>query len=140
MKKLTTLFILIFIVSAGLFSNPKVPKTDNSFKSSDSLSVDDCLIYINNSGQNIYRLYGEVSDHSTLWFSNESIITGIKIVFAINFPDEKAMDVFTSKITTYDLEKVFSDLRELLMESDITPLIIEGENNKVKEVLYLASF
>lgn len=139
MKKLTTLFILVFL-SVGLFASPKVPKTNNSFKSSESLSADDCLVYVNNSGQNIYRLFGEVTDHSTLWFSNESLVTGIKIVFAINFQDEITMDGFIAKFTTYDLERCFNELRESFMDSDITPIIIEGEQNKVKEVLYLVSF
>lgn len=141
MKKLTTLFILAAVFVSGLFANPKIPKTKDYLKVMNSLSSDDCLVYVNNSGQNVYKLIKEIDDCPTLWFINESYVTGIEIVFAINFKNEKTIDVFTDTyITSYDLEKEFAELRDSVINSGITPLIIEKEPNKVKKVFYQISY
>lgn len=140
MKKLTIL-ILASLFCFGLFAAPKIPKTDNYLKARDSLSSDDCLVFVNNSGQNIYRIVAETKDNPTLWISNESVLTGIRIVLSINFSNENVMDNFINLyIDSYDLEKVFTMIRDSLISSEITPFIVEKETNKVKEVLYLISY
>lgn len=140
MKKLTT-HILTALFCFGLFASPKIPKTDNYLKVYNSLSSDDCLLYVNNSGQNLYKVIAEVDDKPTLWMINESLITGIKIVFSINFQNENSMNSFANQyIDSYDLESVFSVIRQLIDNSGITPFIIEKETNKIKEVLYTISY
>lgn len=140
MKKLATL-ILASLFCFGLFAAPKIPKIDNYLKVKDSLSSDDCLLFVNNSGQNIYRIVAETKDNPTLWISNESILTGIRIVISISFTTENVMDNFINLyIDSYDLEKVFTTIRESVISSEITPLILEKETNKVKDVLYLISY
>lgn len=140
MKKLTTLFILAFL-AVGLFASPKIPKTNNYLSARNSLSSDDCLIYVNNSGQNIYRIIAEIKENPTLWISNESVLTGIEIVLSISFSNEETMDLFIyNYIDSYDIEKVFTKIRDSVISSEIKPLIIEKEKNKIKEVLYLISY
>ena len=140
MKKLTTLFILAFL-AVGLFASPKIPKTNNYLSARNSLSSDDCLIYVNNSGQNIYRIIAEIKENPTLWISNESVLTGIEIVLSISFSNEETMDLFIyNYIDSYDIEKVFTKIRDSIISSEIKPLIIEKEKNKIKEVLYLISY
>lgn len=140
MKKLTTLFILAFL-AVGLFASPKIPKTNNYLSARNSLSSDDCLIYVNNSGQNIYRIIAEIKENPTLWISNESVLTGIEIVLSISFSNEETMDLFIyNYIDSYDIEKVFTKIRDSVISSEIKPLIIEKEQNKIKEVLYLISY
>ena len=138
MKRLSVLFLGLFILAAGLFANPTVPIVKDYLKSKKSNSEEECLVFINNSCQNIYRILAEVTDHATLWVTNESLVTHTEIVFAINFTNQAAMESFTNLyVDSYDLEKVFLNIRNSAINSEITPLFIEDEKNNIKEVLYL---
>lgn len=140
MKKLTTLFILIFIVSAGLFANPKIPKIDNYFKTlNDDYTGTNYLFYINNSCTNSYKIFAEISDNkNTLNFSSTSLVTNIEICLCMNFPTERDLDNFIYDLDTSDLESEFNSLRSSFIKYNIKPIYTMGENNSITKILYIA--
>lgn len=141
MKKLTTPFIILFVCVSGLFANPKIPKTNSYIISDDNYSNESIYTYVNNSCQNVYRIFSIVNDNEkTLFFQNESYITGIKIHINIHFSSENSLDSFVKNFNTSNLENDFISLRQFFIESDITPIITLDADNKIQTVLYIGEF
>lgn len=140
MRKITTLFILVIIVSANLFASPKIPKVDNYL---DTLTEDytgtNYLFYINNLGTNSYKLFAEVtSKKNTLYFSNTSLVTDIEICLCMIFPSERDLDNYINNIDTSNLEIEFNSIRNTFIKYDIKPIYSTGEKNKITKILYTA--
>ncbi len=139
MKKLTTLFILVFL-SVGLFANPKIPKTDNYFN---TLIADnnDVYSFVNDSCQNVYKIYAVVNEKEfELHFINKSYITNVEISITIDFDNEQRLDEFIKKINTSDLEGSFISLRKYIIQLDINPTNLLDENNNIKKVMYFCKY
>ena len=143
MKKLTTLFILLF-VSFNLFAAPKIPKLDN-YTSDITKRVDfntnEMLSYIDDSGQNLYKLYAISKENEySFHFINKSYITFIEIEIIIHFKSEQALDTYLQKFNTMDIEKEFKDTRRILSQFNLTPIVsYDKDTAKPKTVLYIVN-
>ena len=137
MKKLTTLFILVFL-SVGLFAEPKIPKH------TDAETAEKGYYYINDSLTNEYKIYSLINNDYSLYtfeFSNISLINNIRINIIIRFKDEKSLDKFTSTIDLYNIDTEFSKLRKRLDNANVSPtVLLDKTTNKVKELFYQAKY
>ncbi len=137
MKKLTTLFILIFIVSTGLFANPKIPKIENYLDSLDSdFTGTNYLCYMNNSCTNFYKIFAVTDTKYTLYFSNTSLVTNINITLCMNFPSERELDNYIYELDTSDLENEFRNIRKTFIKYNINPVYSTGKNDTITKITY----
>lgn len=137
MKKLTTILILVFIVSAGLFANPKIPKIDNYLDSLDSdFTGKNYLCYMNDSCTNLYKIFAVTDKKYTLYFSNTSLITNINITLCMLFPSEKDLDNYIYELDTSDLENEFKSIRRTIIKYNINPVYSTGKDNAISKITY----
>lgn len=135
MKKLTTLFTLIFL-TVGLFAEQvEIPKNTNN-------SEKEPFIYVNDSITNMYTVSSFVNkDFYGLEFSNISLTSDIFISLQITFETEKKLDDFiyknfTSKMS-YDLPNTFITIRNRIIDiSNKIEYSINKEENKLEGITY----
>ncbi len=121
MKKLTTLFILVFL-AVGLFAEPKVPKyyfKENSPK-------EDAFVYVGNDLLSCYEvqaIYNKVPSNLnySLKIQKKSLMFDITIVLNFVFETEKQLDNFCKDIHLSDIENEFNRLRKLMILNDAIP-------------------
>lgn len=121
MKKLTTLFILLFVGSV-LFADPKFPKY--SF-TDDNITP---YLYVSDDCQSIYEIKALVwpnSKKAALSFNKKSLILPTSICITIEFSTEKKLDDFIKTIDLSDIENSFNKTRQKLIKEGITPDIIK---------------
>lgn len=125
MKKLTTLFILLFI-GAAVFAEPKIPEY--------TIKEDVVpFLYVSNDCQNVYEIYTLVSDSKNplrLNFFNKSLVIPTSIYLQIEFTSKKNYDNFIKDIDMSDLEKSFILIRQKLTKQGVTPDIWKYNNGK----------
>lgn len=132
MKKITTHFILVFIISASLFANPKIPKY--------VIPYDEVIpyLYVSNDCQNIYEIYigtNKTNSNFQLRFFNKSLVLPTSIYLEIDFSSEKKLDDFIKDIDLSNLETSFNIIREKLIKQGITPDIFKiGKESYFREV------
>jgi len=138
MKKITTLFIILFICLYGLFANPTIPKTNSNWPVTKKLGNKNILTYFNNSCQNLFSIRA-VIDKTTykLEFDNYSYVTKSDIMIIIYFLNEERLDEYIASINTLNLEEEFINLRKQVMAADIEPMLyLDDENSPPKTVMY----
>ena len=141
MKKITIFFVLFSVLIFNMFSNPVIPKIDNYFKSVHPLPKDDFLLYCNNSGQNVYKVFSVVNKNEyCFYFDNISYVTGITISLSFVFKSESELDEFVESIDTSDLENEFNHWRRQLIKMDMELITSYDENNKIKKVSYCYTY
>lgn len=135
MKKLTTLFVLIFL-AIGLFAEQvEIPKNINN-------SEKEPFVYINDSITNMYTVSAFVNnDFYGLEFTNVSLTSDIFISLKIVFENEKKLDDFISKNFTskmsYDLPNTFTTIRNKIIDiSSKKEYSINKDENKLEGVTY----
>jgi len=132
MKKLTTILILVFIVSAGLFANPKIPRY--------VIPYDEVIpyLYVSNDCQNIYEIYigtNKANTNFQLRFFNKSLILPTSIFLEVDFSSEKKLEDFIKDIDLSDLETSFKNTRQKLIRLDITPdIFLYGKKEYHREI------
>lgn len=139
MKKLTTLFIVLFISISGLFAAPKIPKTTETWPPLEYFGNENVLAYVNNSCQNVYTIWAVLEPEKkryTFNFNNYSYVTEIEIAISLNFQSEEKLDTFLKKIDTTDLENAFNKLRKELEIAGEGPLTIMNTDIKPKKIWY----
>ena len=142
MKKLTTLFIVLFISISGLFEAPKIPKTTETWPPLEYFCNNNVLAYLNNSCQNVYAIWAVLEpkrNRYTLNFNNYSYLTDIEIDIAISFKSEEELDALINKINTADLENEFKKIRKELDEVGLPFTIMETET-KPKKIWYSVDY
>ena len=130
MKKLTTLFILLFVGSV-LFADPKFPKYDINNEN------DTPYLYVSDDLQSIYEIYAfEVAKGKyTLMFNKTSLINPTHIYIQIRFSSEKKLDDFIKDIDLTDLETSFKVTRQKIIKQGITPdIYVYDKNDKPRKV------
>lgn len=145
MKKLTTLFILLFVGSLGLFAEPKVPKYfygDSEFK-------EDKYIYISNDLMYCYEIQAiNVNDTEypyKLNFIKRSLLVDTSMFLAIYFENENQLDNFTKNIHLSDIENEFERIRKRIINANVKSSIQLSMNdeyfdyeNRPNKVIYMA--
>lgn len=128
MKKLTTLFILIFIVSAGLFANPKVPKGNI-----------DPLYLLSNDCQSCYRIgaFSPTGKSYSFQFIKYSLISDSLIAINISCKNEKEVDSIISNIDVSNLDFEFERLRKKIIQLNIEPTFSMKNDIPYKEIYTL---
>lgn len=122
MKKLTTLFILFFVVSLGLFAEPKVPK----YYYGDSDIKEDEYIYISNDLMYCYTVrttYSPSNPKLKYVFNIEktSLVYDSSMALKVFFETEKQLDNFTKSFHISDIENEFNRIRKLIIMNDGKP-------------------
>lgn len=131
MKKLTTLFILLFVGSV-LFADPKFPKyyiTDDDYTS---------YLYVSNDLQSIYEIKAIVyptSKKGIFSFIKRSLVLPTSIFITIEFSTEKKLDEFIKTIDLADVENSFNRTRQNLIRDGITPKITKYDPDEKPKVI-----
>lgn len=131
MKKLTTIFILLFI-GAAVFAEPKFPK----YSITDENAVP--YLYISNDCQSIYEIKATVypnSKKAVLGFCKKSLVLPTKINIAIEFSTEKKLDDFIKDIDLSDIEDSFVKVRQRIIKQGITPDIILYDKSETAKLI-----
>ena len=112
MKKLTTLFILVFL-AVGLFAEPKVPKM---YKGEDEYT------FISNDLLHYYTIQAGKSSSKKfsyeLHFIKYLYVGAVKVTIIIYFENEKQLDNYIKDIHLSDLDSEFERIRKQLISSD----------------------
>ena len=114
MKKLTTLFILVFL-SVSLFAEPKVPKYyfDDSDKKEDEFS------YISNDLMYCYEIQAVSVNYPKfkykLNFTKRSLVYDKTMSLFVFFETEKQLDNFINNIHLSDIENEFNRIRKQII-------------------------
>lgn len=117
MKKLTILFILVFL-AVGLFAEPKVPKNYND---------EETFSYINNDFSACYEVeasknYSNSAKYKySLYMRKNFLFFNKSIRLNIYFENEKQLDEFIKTIHLSDIENEFNRIRKLMIMNDATP-------------------
>jgi hypothetical protein len=109
MKKLTTIFILVFM-AVGLFAEPKVPKLYNGEDEYSYTSNNMMYYYEINAGKNADKKFP-----FGLHFIKYSYVGTVKITLIINFENEKQLDTFIKDIHLSDIDNEFNRIRKQLI-------------------------
>ena len=133
MKKLTTLFICLFICISGLFANPTLY---------DSIIKDEeVLEYVSDDCQTCYSLFyiyePDIKDYA-ISFYIYSFISDVSIHIKYDFENEKAMLNFAKKINLPNLEVEIKKLRQQLTDSNIKYKIMYSDKDEtiINSILY----
>lgn len=144
MKKLTTLFILVFL-AVGLFAVPfTIPKNY------DFLDIENSIYFCDDTLENAYTLYSVVYKTDTvnltgLHAQKKSLITDVEIDITVKFDTEEDLDGFLNYFYyQYDYQKretpeYFNDLKDFISDLGVDPYYVMDENDKPKQVLYIAN-
>lgn len=120
MKKLTTLFILVFL-SVTFFAEPKVPK----YYYGDSDKKENAFIYISNDLMYCYEVLATNNESQKfnyqLTLKKKSLNSDIGMNLIILFENEKQLDNFTKSIHLSDIENEFNRIRKLIIQNDESP-------------------
>lgn len=120
MKKLTTLFILVFL-SIGLFAEPKIPK----YYFDDSDKKEDAYTYISNDLMYCYEIQAISIDTSNfkyeICFKKRSLVYDTSMSLFIFFKTEKQLDSFINTIHLSDIENEFNRIRKQIIMVDEIP-------------------
>lgn len=120
MKKLTILFVLVFL-AISLFAEPKVPKYfyDNSDKKEDEFS------YISNDLMYCFEILAVSVDYPKfkykLNFTKRSLVYDTTMSLFIFFETEKQLDAFINNIHLSDIENEFNRIRKQIIMIDEIP-------------------
>ena len=143
MKKLTTFFILVFIISAGLFANPEIPKNNNPGE------IENAINYYDDSNEAIYKLYAVTYNSDSvnlisLHMIKTSLITNIETSLIIKFETEEELDEFIdysyieSEYMLDETPDYFSHLKMFISNMGIQPFYVMDENDHHKKIIYTA--
>ena len=144
MKKLTTLFILFFL-AVGLFAESiTIPKNY------DTVTIDKTVYYCDDSFEYEYKLYSIVYQNDLVNLINlnatkKSLTNDTLISIVVNFNSEPELDSFLNyfyyqfNFQRKDTPKYFNDLKEFISNLGVDPYYTLDENNKPKEILYMAN-
>lgn len=121
MKKLTILFILVFL-SVGLFAEPKVPKYfygDSEIKEDEYIYVSNDLLYC----YTVRSTYSPSNPKLKFVFNIEktSLMYDSSMALKIFFETEKQLDNFTKSFHISDIENEFERIRKLIILNDGKP-------------------
>lgn len=120
MKKLTTLFILVFL-SVGLFAEPKIPK----YYFDDSDKKEDAYTYISNDFKYCYEIQAHTTDTPNfkykINFQKRSLEYDSKIALLIYFKTEKQLDNFINNFHIANIENEFNKIRQQIIILDGVP-------------------
>lgn len=124
MKKLTTLFILIFIVSASFFAQAKIPYN----------SYDDEIepyIFTSSDRQYSYSIRGSDApyDKAKLSFIKWHIPTNTNVSISINFDNKDIYDKFTKDFDISEIEMEFSKLEKKVVKSGVKQRLAQKQDN-----------
>lgn len=144
MKKLTTLLVLFFL-AVGLFAAPiTIPKNY------DFLTIDNSIYFCDDSLENAYKLYSVVYKTDTLNFTSlhatkTSLVTNVEINITVKFESEEDLDGFLNYFyyqygfQRKDTPTYFNDLKDFIIDLGVDPFYVMDENDKPKQVLYMAN-
>lgn len=122
MKKLTTLFILVFL-SVGLFASPKIP-----FESLD----DEVEPFIFNSNDGLYSYSIKAGDSAydrvKLFFIKYSLGTNTTVSISITFDNKDIYDKFTKDFDLSEIETEFNNLQKKIIKSDIQQHLSQAQD------------
>ena len=137
MKRLSVLFLGLFILAAGLFAQPEIPRY--------CIPYEEVIpyLYVSNDCQNIYEIYigyGKNKDHFEFRFFNRSLILPTSIFLEVDFTSEKKLNDFVKDIDLSDIETSFKNTRQRLIKLGITPDIFtygkQSYNRKIDNTKY----
>ena len=133
MKKLTTLFIVLFVFVSGLFANPTL--YDYIIKD------EEVLEYVSDDCQTCYSLfYSYAPDINSfhISFYIESFVSAVSIHIQYDFENEKAMLNFAKKINLPNLEVEIKKLRQQLTDSNIKYKIMYNDKDEtiINSIIY----
>lgn len=135
MKKLTILFVLVFL-AVGLFASPKIPKTQ--------YLSEDYYKYVSNSGSNLYTTRYIVDNSFSKYgfvIKNKSLVTKVEISITLYFPNESALNDYSRLfIDENNLEETFSFTKDSLDDAGLEPMITLDENDNVSKFIYVANY
>lgn len=114
MKKLSSLFILIFLTGI-LFASPKIPIW--------GATEDEPLIYLSNDCNNYYSIGVFTLDYKKYKFSfiKYSLSNDALIAININCNSEKDVNSLIANIDTTNLDNEFINLRKKIIKLNISP-------------------
>lgn len=140
MKKLI-FCVILFSLFASVFASPKIPKSSHSTDIKDKLQSKDNLVYINDSGLNLYAIRGITTNSiHELEFSSISLITKVEIRLVMMFDTEDALDYAIRTIDTSNLEVEFEEIRKAFLKGDIKPVILLDKNDSPELIMYTGHF
>jgi len=121
MKKLTTLFVLVFL-AISLFAEPKVPK----YFYDDSDTKEDEFIYVSNDLMYCYTVQAIYSPSKPrfkyiLKIEKASLLYDSTMSLHVFFETEKQLDNFTKDFHLSDIENEFIRIRKLCILDDEKP-------------------
>lgn len=120
MKKLTTLFLLVFI-SFDLFAEPQIPK--NFFKDTDT--QEHFFQYVSSDFNYSYAVwtnpYTSNNYECELHIKKSSLVKDFSMTLHIYFKSEQQMDKFIKTLHLSDIENEFNRIRKLIILNDNYP-------------------
>lgn len=122
MKKLTTIFILLFVVSTALFSEPKVPKyyfDDSDIKEDEYIYVSNDLMYCYTVRSTYHPSYPKLKYIFSI--EKTSLQYDSSMALKVFFENEKQLDNFTKSFHISDIESEFERIRKLIILNDEKP-------------------